>query len=116
MAIKLPPDFKDFLRYLNSHNVDYLVIGGFAVGFHGYPRTTSAIDIWIRKTPENAERVVKSIREFGLDTPSLALEILIRPIDHALPAKDEEKALDEHQRVANPVNGTHHDSDAASEF
>ena len=37
MAIKLPPDFKEFLRLLNENNVHYLVIGGYAVDYHGYP-------------------------------------------------------------------------------
>ena len=47
MVIELPPDFKEFLRLLNFHNVEYLLVGGFAVGFHGYPRATSDIDIWV---------------------------------------------------------------------
>jgi predicted nucleotidyltransferase len=75
MVIELPPDFKEFLRLLNSHGVDYLVIGGFAVGFHGYPRSTSDIDIWISKAPENVVRVVAAIREFGFDTPNLTPEL-----------------------------------------
>ena len=75
MVIELPPDFKEFLRLLNCHNADYLVIGGFAVGFHGYPRSTSDIDIWISKTPENVIRVVAAIREFGFDTPNLTPEV-----------------------------------------
>ena len=45
-TIKLHPDFKDFLRLLNSHGVEYLLIGGYAVGYHGYPRATGDMDIW----------------------------------------------------------------------
>ena len=45
MAVKLPPDFKEFLKLLNAHNVDYLLIGGYAVGYYGYPRATQAIDV-----------------------------------------------------------------------
>ncbi len=78
MVIELPPDFKEFLRLLNCHNADYLVIGGFAVGFHGYPRSTSDIDIWISKTPENVIRVVAAIREFGFDTPNLTPELFLQ--------------------------------------
>ena len=54
MVIELPQDFSEFLRLLNSHHVEYLLIGGFAVGFHGYPRATSDIDIWVGRSPENA--------------------------------------------------------------
>lgn len=78
MVIELPPDFKEFLRLLNCHNADYLVIGGFAVGFHGYPRSTSDIDIWMSKTPENVIRVVAEIREFGFDTPNLTPELFLQ--------------------------------------
>ncbi|MBL8810769.1 MAG: hypothetical protein JNM43_11375 [Planctomycetaceae bacterium] len=63
---------------LNCHHVDYLVIGGFAVGFHGYPRSTSDIDIWVSKSPENAIRVVDAIREFGFDTPNLTPELFLQ--------------------------------------
>ena len=75
MVIELPPDFKEFLKLLNFHRVDYLLIGGFAVGFHGYPRATSDIDIWVGSSPENAKRVVAAIREFGFDTPNLKPEL-----------------------------------------
>jgi hypothetical protein len=42
----LPPDFREFLHLLNSHNVRYLLVGGYAVGYYGYPRATADIDIW----------------------------------------------------------------------
>jgi hypothetical protein len=54
------------------------VIGGFAVGFHGYPRSTSDIDIWISRAPENVIRVVDAIREFGFDTPNLTPELFLQ--------------------------------------
>lgn len=43
-TIRLPADFRDFLKLLNSHRVEYLLIGGYAVCFHGYYRTTADID------------------------------------------------------------------------
>ena len=43
MEICLPPDFKEFLRLLNAHRVDYILIGGYAVGYHGYPRRILAV-------------------------------------------------------------------------
>ncbi len=75
MVIKLPPDFREFLRLLNEHRVEYLLIGGFAVGFHGYPRATSDIDIWISGSESNTHKVVDAIREFGFDTPNLMPEL-----------------------------------------
>ncbi len=44
-AINLPPDFKEFLRLLNAKRVEYLIIGGYAVAYHGYPRATADMDI-----------------------------------------------------------------------
>jgi hypothetical protein len=50
--IRLPKDFRYFLRLLNSHKVEYLLIGGFAVGYHGYPRATGDMDNWIATSPD----------------------------------------------------------------
>ena len=57
--------FESFLGLLNKHEVEFLVIGGFAVGYHGYPRYTGDIDIWIDPTEETAERMMKVVAEFG---------------------------------------------------
>ena len=46
-TIQLPLDFKEFLRLLNSYQVEYLLIGGYAVGYHGYPRATGDMDLWV---------------------------------------------------------------------
>ena len=62
MVMSLPPDFSEFLKLLNCHHVDYLLVGGFAVGFYGYPRATSDMDIWVSQSPENAGRVVAAVR------------------------------------------------------
>ena len=64
--IILSPDFKDFLRLLNEHEVAYLLVGGYAVALHGYVRYTSDMDIWVLTTPENADRVVAVLKDFGL--------------------------------------------------
>lgn len=47
MDIELPFDFKEFLRLLNGNGVKYLLIGGYAVGYHGYPRATNDMDVWV---------------------------------------------------------------------
>lgn len=73
-AILLPPDFKEFLRLLDSKNVEYLLIGGYAVGFYGYPRPTGDMDIWVRMSRANAERAVSALKEFGFEAP---IELLL---------------------------------------
>ncbi len=79
MGQELPKDFKEFLSLLRVHGVEYLLIGGHAVGYHGYPRATKDLDIWIAATPENAARVVTTLKEFGFDTPELTTELLLKP-------------------------------------
>jgi hypothetical protein len=63
----VPPDFKEFLKLLNFHHVEYLLVGGYAVGIHGYPRPTGDMDIWIAATIENACKVSQALRDFGFD-------------------------------------------------
>ncbi len=65
----LPPDFREFLKLLNSKAVEYLIIGGYAVGYHGYPRPTGVLDIWISNAPANAERAREALEEFGFACP-----------------------------------------------
>src|SRR5579863_2916109 len=64
-TIQLPRDFKEFLRLLNSREVEYLVVGGYAVNYYGYARATADLDIWIGITPENAEVAASVVRAFG---------------------------------------------------
>lgn len=61
----LPPDFSEFLRLLNSHNVKYLLVGGYAVGYYGYPRATVDIDLWVETRPENVVKVIAALADFG---------------------------------------------------
>ncbi len=78
MGIELPQDFKEFLSLLRSNGVRYLLIGGYAVGYHGYPRATGDMDIWIALDPENARRMVDTLREFGFDTPQLSADLFLQ--------------------------------------
>jgi hypothetical protein len=64
-TIQLPPDFKEFLKLLNSNAVKYLVIGGYAVNYYGYARATADLDIWVGITPENAAAVANVVNTFG---------------------------------------------------
>ena len=75
---RLPPDFKEFLRLLNEKQVEYLLIGGYAVGYYGYPRATADMDIWIAVHPQNAAKLVDTLKEFGFDLPELTEELFLR--------------------------------------
>ena len=79
MTTTLPSDFKEFLRLLDETGVKYLIVDGYAVGYHGYPRSTGDMDVWIDSTEENAKRVVETLREFGFDVPELAPDLFLDP-------------------------------------
>lgn len=67
----LNPDFKEFIKSLNDNNVRYLVVGGYAVALHGYPRYTKDMDVWVEMTQENAARIVKALDQFGFGSLNL---------------------------------------------
>jgi hypothetical protein len=72
---RLPPDFKEFLKLLKEHRVAYLLIGGYAVGYYGYPRATADMDIWIEIDPENAKKMITVLQRFGFNSPDLSEEL-----------------------------------------
>jgi len=76
-TILLPPDFKDFLRLLNENRVEYLLIGGYAVGYYGFPRATADMDIWIAISPPNAASVTAALKAFGFDVPDLNPDLFL---------------------------------------
>ncbi len=73
----LDKNFKEFIKLLNENDVKYLVVGGFAVAFHGYPRYTKDIDFWVWANPENADKVLKTIQDFGFGMLGLNKEDLL---------------------------------------
>lgn len=73
----LDKDFREFIQLLNENEVKYLVIGGYAVAFHGYPRYTKDLDFWIWANPDNANRLIKTIKDFGLGSMDLSQEDLL---------------------------------------
>jgi hypothetical protein len=75
----LAPDFNEFIGSLNAHGVEFLIVGAYALAFHGAPRFTGDLDVFIRPTVENATRLVSAVRSFGFDTPELTPEIVIDP-------------------------------------
>ena len=64
-------DFKEFVELLNANQVRYLVVGGYAVALHGYPRYTKDLDIWIDMTPKNAARLIQALQDFGFGSLDL---------------------------------------------
>ena len=78
MELELANDFKEFLRLLRAHGVEYLLIGGWAVGYHGHPRATDDLDVWIAISATNADRVVKVLSEFGFNAPELSTDLFLK--------------------------------------
>ena len=76
---KLQTDLREFIALLNSHEVEYLVVGGHAVAFHGHPRFTGDMDFLIRPTPRNAARVLDALREFGFGGVGITEKDLVEP-------------------------------------
>lgn len=77
VTIPLPPDFSEFLRLLNANEVRYLLVGGYAVGYHGYVRATADMDIWVARDEENAQRLVDTLQEFGFGVEDLSPELFL---------------------------------------
>jgi len=72
-------DFKEFIELLNKNNVNYLLVGGYAVGYHSRPRYTEDIDIWIEPSLENAKKIIHVLNKFGFTGVSVSIEELIQP-------------------------------------
>lgn len=75
----LTPDFKEFLQLLDANGVEYLLIGGYAVGYHGYVRATADMDIWVALNPVNAAKAVATLRQFGFTPPELSEDLFLAP-------------------------------------
>jgi predicted nucleotidyltransferase len=77
--MELNQDFREFFEFLNKNEVRYLIVGGYAVAFHGHPRYTKDIDVWIDATPENAARLIQAVRDFGFASIGLRIEDFLAP-------------------------------------
>src|SRR5689334_22801650 len=75
----LDPDFREFIALLNNHEVRYLIVGGYAVAFHGYPRYTKDIDIWVDAEQENVGRLLRALHDFGFGDVGLNAEDFLTP-------------------------------------
>ncbi|MGD1046682.1 MAG: hypothetical protein ABR936_15345 [Bacteroidota bacterium] len=63
--MELDQNFKEFVELLNRNRVEYLIVGGYAVIAHGYPRSTGDLDVWVNPTQSNAKKVLHVLKEFG---------------------------------------------------
>ena len=77
--MKLQKDLREFIELLNSHGVEYLIVGGHAVAFHGYPRFTGDVDFFVQPTADNATRLLRVLAEFGFGNIGLDLETFTAP-------------------------------------
>ena len=76
---KLQADLKEFIALLSSHSVEYLIVGGHAVAFHGHPRFTGDIDFFIRATPSNVQRLLAVLNDFGFGSLGITDRDLLEP-------------------------------------
>jgi predicted nucleotidyltransferase len=79
MDLPLPPDFKEFLRLLNSEKIEYLLVGGYAVAHYGYPRPTGDLDIWVAVHPDTAVKLVAVLRAFGFGSAGATPSVFLTP-------------------------------------
>jgi len=70
--MEVQPDFKELLALLNAHKVDYIIVGAYALAFHGAPRFTGDIDIFVKPVPKNSECILAALKEFGFGSLDLA--------------------------------------------
>ena len=69
--MEIQPDFRDLLELFNSHKVKYIIVGGYALAFHGAPRYTGDIDIFVASNAKNAERIFSALKDFGFGSVGL---------------------------------------------
>lgn len=85
----LNKDWREFLELLNSNEAEYLVVGAFAVAFHGLPRYTADVDLLVRPSEDNADRVLRALSQFGfgkvgiqaadLRSPGMVIQLGVKP-------------------------------------
>ncbi|MFB3892224.1 MAG: nucleotidyl transferase AbiEii/AbiGii toxin family protein [Phycisphaerae bacterium] len=72
-------DFRELFESFNAAKVEHIVVGGYALAHHGKPRYTRDIDLYVRPTRENAERVIKALDAYGFTFPDLTAEDFQKP-------------------------------------
>ncbi len=72
-------DFEELLELLNAHSVDFVIVGGYALAFHGAPRYTGDLDVFVKPDEPNAARVLKALDDFGFGSMSFSIDDFSRP-------------------------------------
>ncbi len=75
----LNPDFKDMLSCLKEEGVEFIIVGAYALAAHGFPRATGDIDVWVRNSPSNAQKIMRALVKFGAPVSNLSEEDFISP-------------------------------------
>lgn len=81
--MEVQPDFSELLALFNAHNVEYMIVGGYALAFHGAPRFTGDLDILVKPDPDNSQRILTALEAFGFIAVGLAPADFERP-DHVV--------------------------------
>ena len=81
--MEVQPDFRELLASFNAHRVEYVIVGAYALAFHGAPRFTGDLDLLVKPDPDNARRILAALAEFGFASVGLAAEDFTRP-DHVI--------------------------------
>jgi hypothetical protein len=69
--MEIQPDFRELLALFNAHHVEYMIVGGYALAFHGAPRFTGDLDVLVKPDPENVQRILAALEEFGFASVGL---------------------------------------------
>jgi hypothetical protein len=77
--MEIRTDFRELLELFNKHKVEYLVVGGYALAFHGAPRFARDIDLFVRPTSENAGRILAALDDFGFGSLNLSKDDFTTP-------------------------------------
>lgn len=77
--MELHRDFRELLESFNAHGVEYVLVGAYALAFHGAPRCTGDLDLFVRPMPENARLILTALGDFGFDSLGLTLEDFTAP-------------------------------------
>lgn len=77
--MELHQDYKELLQLFNENQVEYVIVGGYALAFHGAPRTTKDIDILIYSSADNIKRIIQALEQFGFSALEIEHEDLARP-------------------------------------
>ncbi|MBN1476031.1 hypothetical protein JXA47_04695 [Candidatus Sumerlaeota bacterium] len=77
--MEVQPDFRELLALFSAHEVEFLIVGGYALAHHGAPRFTGDLDLLVRSVPDNAQRILRALAEFGFGSLDLTMDDFVTP-------------------------------------